>query len=125
MAAAEKSGAQSVTLSGFSLLRGVYGGEGPSGAEGLSEENMAMAHRVGAAAASSGLADLDLLAGARERAEQLVGLLATLPFTDGTLQAARTYVAESGPVIAAFQRFASLDADEQQRRLRAWRGATS
>ncbi|MGQ4354888.1 hypothetical protein [Streptomyces drozdowiczii] len=86
---------------------------------------MAMTHRVKTAATSAELADLDLLAGARERVEQLVALLATLPFAERTLQVARAYVAESDPVVTAFQRFASLEADEQQRQLRAWRGAES
>ncbi|WUW19301.1 hypothetical protein OG521_00280 [Streptomyces sp. NBC_01463] len=86
---------------------------------------MTMARTEDAVTTSCGLADLELLAGARRRAEQLVGLLATLPFTEYTLRVAREYVDESGPVREAFDRFALLDAVEQQQRLRVWRGGAS
>jgi hypothetical protein len=84
-----------------------------------------MTHTVHEAPALAGQADLALLAAARRRVKQLVALLETLPFTENTARSARAYLDEAGPVREAFDRFAQLDATEQQRQLRQWRGATS
>ncbi|MFE6153669.1 hypothetical protein [Streptomyces sp. NPDC057889] len=85
---------------------------------------MAMTQAVHATA-SVEQTDLDLLASARRRVQQLVGLLETLPFTEHTARIAREYLNEAGPVREAFDRFAQLDATEQQRQLLVWQGAAS
>ncbi|MFD0515921.1 hypothetical protein [Streptomyces aureus] len=80
---------------------------------------------VHTATASAEQADLDLLAAARRRVKQLVGLLETLPFTERTARIAREYLHEAGPARDAFDRFSQLDAAEQQRQLRVWQKAAS
>ncbi|MFD4715341.1 hypothetical protein ACFWN5_37555 [Streptomyces sp. NPDC058430] len=84
-----------------------------------------MTHTVHTVAASAEWADLDLLAAARSRVKQLVGLLETVPFTEQTARIARDYLDEAGPAREAFDRFAQLDPAKQQRQLLLWQRASS
>ncbi|MFB8031743.1 hypothetical protein ACFC5Z_02050 [Streptomyces sp. NPDC056004] len=84
-----------------------------------------MTHTVHETPVPAELADLDLLAAARRRVKQLVGLLETLPFTEYTACIARGYLDEAGLVREAFERWAQLDQAGQQRRLRLWQRAAS